>query len=165
MSYQVQIKRLELNALIDIQGERNAVASWMSDDFPPFPENPNSSCQHDGLSLYWIAPERWLLRSAIENEERIISITRLDTAPQDISIVLVSDTVQLFQVTGADADEIISIASSIDCHVSAFPGNGVSYTDIFGIKGLLMRCENGFEIAVESSYADMIEDYLSRATA
>ena len=53
----------------------------------------------------------------------------------------------------------------MDHHPSEFPQNGVSYTNIFGIKGLLIRIEAGFEIAVEASYVDMIEDFLTRANA
>jgi heterotetrameric sarcosine oxidase gamma subunit len=164
MGYDVQIRQLETNAVIDLQGPAPALKKWLKTGLPSFPELPNSASTSDGLSLYWIAPERWLLRSVIDNEDRMLEMTQPASAPIDISVVLVSDTLRFFEIVGPDAGEIISTASSMDHHLSVFPQNGVSYTNIFGIKGLLIRIEEGFEIAVESSFADMIGDYLARAT-
>ena len=96
---------------------------------------------------------------------QLIEITRPDTAPLEISIVLVSDTLNFFHIEGPDAAQIVAIACPLDTHLSAFPSNGASYTEIFGIKGLLVRRSDGFDIAIESSFADMIADYLDRATA
>lgn len=163
MGYDVQIHRLELNAVIDMQGEEKAIKNWVKGKLPPFPETPNTASADDELELYWIAPERWLLRSVIENEDHMLKITQPDSAPVDLSIVQVSDAFCFFIIVGPDAGEIISTACPMDHHNTVFPDNGVSYTNLFGIKGLLIRVENGFEIAVESSHADMIEDYLIRA--
>ncbi len=165
MAYDVNIERPGINAVIDLQGNADAIAKHVGAGLPPFPGQANTATEQDGLSLYWIAVDRWLLRSSLDNEERLLAMTRPDAAPEAISIVQVSDTQQYFSITGPDADDIISMASSIDHHPSAFPQNGVSYTDIFGIKGLLIRIDNGFEVAVEASFADMIEDYLTRANA
>ena len=165
MAYDVNIQRLGINALFDLQGDPASITDWTDNELPAFPEQPNTASQVEGISLYWIAPQQWLLRADISQEQNLFKILDPDNAPDDLSIVLVSDTVKFFQISGTDADDIISIASSIDHRLSAFPANGVSYTDFFGIKGLLARVEHGYEIAVESSYADMIEDYLTRANA
>ena len=117
------------------------------------------------MQLCWIGPERWLLRSTIANEERLLEMTRPAEAPLDISIVQVSDTLCFFDLRGPDAGEIVSIACPVDHHPSRFAENGVSYTSLFGLKGILLRSDDGFEIAVESSFADMVEDYLARANA
>lgn len=166
MGYDVNIKRLELSTVIDLKGEVSAIKKWVDEDIlPVFPEQANTATYHDGLALYWIGHEHWLLRSDIAREGELLNLMRLDTLPAELSIVLVSDTLQFFEVTGPDASEIISIASTMDHHPSVLPENGVSYTNIFGLKGLLLRCTDGFEIAIERSYGDMIEDCLSRATA
>jgi heterotetrameric sarcosine oxidase gamma subunit len=163
MGYDIQIRKLELNAVIELQGEERSIADWVKGDLPVFPDKPNTSNSRGNLDLYWIAPERWLLRSDIENEDRILEMTNPGAAPVEISIVQISDTLKFFEIIGPEAGEIISIACPIDNHISAFPENGVSYTNIFGIKGILIRVKNGFEIAVESSFADLISDYLQRA--
>ncbi len=165
MSYQVQTKRGELEALVDLQGSPEAIGNWVEVGFPEFPSDANTASTEGELSLYWVAPERWLLRAPIAQESRLIEITKPDTAPLEISIVLVSDTLRFFHIEGPDAAQIVAIACPLDTHPSAFPPNGASYTEIFGIKGLLVRHGNGFDIAIESSFADMIEDYLDRATA
>jgi len=165
MSYQVQIERCGIEALIDLQGSSTAILDWVEDDFPGLPAVPNTASKRDVLSLSWIAPERWLLRAPVASEDRLIAITKPDDAPLDISIVLVSDTLCFFHIGGVDAAQIISIACPLDTRVSVFPENGASYTEIFGIKGFLARRDGGFDIAVESSFADMIEDYLARANA
>ena len=165
MGYEVTIKRLELSAVIDLKGEASAIKNWVGEGaLPVFPELANTATCNDGLALYWIGHEHCLLRSDIKREDELLNLMRLDTLPAELSIVLVSDTLQFFEVTGPDASEIISIASTIDHHPSIFPENGVSYTNIFGLKGLLLRRSDGFEIAIERSYGDMIEDCLSRAT-
>ena len=164
MGYEVNIHRLELNAMIDLQGTAQAIGNWVGNCLPPLPDKPNSASAGNGLSLYWVAPERWLLRSGIVYEERMLEMTKANSAPVDISVVLVSDSFRFFKIIGADAGEIVSTACSMDHHLCVFPQNGVSYTNIFGIKGLLIRIDEGFEIAVESSFADMTADYLARAT-
>ena len=165
MGYDVNIQRLGINAVIDLQGEAQAIADWVKGGLPPFPDQPNTFSEQYDLALCWIAPERWLLRTALDNETRLLEMLQPTAAPIDISIVQVSDTLCFFAITGADAGDIISSACPLDHHPAAFPANGVSYTNLFGIKGLLMRADDGFEIAVESSYADMLEDYLARANA
>jgi sarcosine oxidase subunit gamma len=164
MSYEVQIKRGELEALVDLQGSAAAISDWVETGFPEFPKVPNTATTSGELSLYWIAPERWLLRAPLAMEDRLIEMTRPDQAPLEISIVLVSDTLRFFHIEGLDAAQIVAIACPLDTHASIFPPNGVSYTEIFGVKGLLARRDTGFDIATESSFTDMIEDYLQRVT-
>jgi heterotetrameric sarcosine oxidase gamma subunit len=166
MGYDVKIQRLELNAIIDLQGNAKAIKNWIKDgDLPDFPDKPNTSSTNQNFKLYWVGLEHWLLRSEIELEDRLLEMTNSSAAPIEISLVQVSDAFKFFEVIGPDAAEIISIASPIDHHLSVFPDNGVSYTNIFGIKGLLIRVNNGFEIAVESSYVDLMADFLQRANA
>lgn len=163
MGYEVDIERLGLSAVIDLQGHADAIAAWTGDALPPIPEQPNTASEANGLSLYWIGSERWLLRAAIEREHDLLAMTPPDEAPLEISAVLVSDTLQFFSITGPDAGDIVSIASPLDHHPSVFPANGVTYTDLFGLRGLVIRQPEGFEIAVERSFTDLIADYLTRA--
>ena len=165
MAYEVNIERAGIEALIDLQGPAEAIRDWIGDECPPFPQQANSASTRDGLSLCWIAPERWLLRASIEKEDELLALARPADAPIETSIVLVSDTLCFFRIDGADAAQIVAIACPLDTHPLVFPENGITYTEIFGVKGLLARRGEGFDIAVESSFADMLEDYLQRANA
>jgi sarcosine oxidase subunit gamma len=165
MGYDVNIERLGLSTIIDLQGNADAICDWVGTGLPPMPEQPNTASEANGLSLYWIGRKRWLLRAAIEREDELLAMTQPHKAPIDISVVSVSDTLQFFSITGPDAGDIISIASPLDHHSSGFPANGVTYTDLFGLKGLIVRQPDGFEIAIERSFADLIADYLTRTTS
>jgi sarcosine oxidase subunit gamma len=165
MAYRVDIERMPQSAIIDLQGEVSVVAGWCGEALPPFPQQPNTATSRDGLELYWIGRERWLLRAGLEREGPLLAITRPGAAPIDISVVLVSDTLQFFSIRGPDAGQIVSIAGPLDHQPDRFPANGVSYTEIFGVRGLLVRRADGFEIAVERSYGDLLADYLVRASA
>ena len=165
MGYDVSIQRLGMSAVIDLQGRPDDIAKWVEGKLLAFPDAHNRYTRNEEIQLCWIAPERWLLRSALDNEDRLLEMTRPQSAPLDISIVEVSDTLCFFEISGPDAGDIISIAAPIDHHPDVFPADAISYTNLFGIKGLVMRSATGFEIAVESSFADMLDDYLARANA
>ena len=158
----VELLRQPLCAVIDLKGTQPDLQNWM--DYPKvvFPSRRNSRIHFDGVNLHWIGEEHWLLCATLDQEERLINLTRLEQAPAHISIVLVSDTLTFFRISGPDADQIIKIASPLDIHPTVFPCDSTSYTQVFGIKGLVTRNTDGFEIAVESSYADMIDDFLRR---
>ncbi len=162
MAYNVTIERLDASTVIDIQGDATQVEIWASEKLPPLPAIPNTASNSDDVAIYWVGARRWLVRASIGQEEELLASLELPSLPADLSAVLVSDTLQFFSIQGPDAEDVMSIVSAVDFHPSVFPVNGVCYTDICGIKGLIVRQSKGFEISIERSYADMIEDYLSR---
>jgi sarcosine oxidase subunit gamma len=162
MPYDAQLERLPIYALFDLKGAAKNLAAWVA-DLPDFPKTPNTLTRSDRIELCYCGPEHWLLRADINREEELLTMLRPDNAPTDINIVLVSDTLTFFRVTGPDASEILSIGCPLDVHESAFGNDAVSYTEFFGVKALVLRCEGGFECAIEQSFGDMVADYLSRA--
>ena len=161
----VELLRQPLFAVIDLKGTQPDLQNWMDDPKVVFPSRPNSRTHFDGVDLFWIGEEHWLMRADLDQEDRLMVLTRLEQAPVHISIVLVSDTLTFFRISGPDADQVIKIASPLDIHPTVFPCDSASHTQVFDIKGLVIGNTDGFEIAVESSYADMIDDFLRRATA
>ena len=165
MSYEVNIERSGIRAAIDLQGDSARIAEWAGAALPGFPQQANSASCRDGIYLCWIAARRWLLLAPLERENELLQLAPPGNAPVDISAVLVSDSLAFFTITGRDAAQIIAIASPLDTHDSVFAENAVTYTEAFGLKALLRRIPDGFELAVESSFADLLDDYLARATA
>ena len=163
MGYDVTIDRTGRTTLVDLKGTREATVAWLRYKAPPFPGRPNSSSEADGRELYWIGDNHCLLRAPAEQEDGLVADLDIDNAPDSISAVLVSDTLEWFSITGPDADQIIAIASPLDITTANFPDDGVIYSAAFGLKALVLRRPNGFELAVERSYGDMVEDYLGRA--
>ncbi len=164
MPYDAQIDRLPPFALFDLKGPKDALLDW-APTLPVFPETPNTLARSGEDALCFTGPNRWLLRAPLDREEALETELRPTDAPPEISIVKVSDTLTFFRVTGRDAAQVLSIGCPLDIHPDVFGPDAVSYTEFFGLKALLLRCEGGFDCAVEQSFGDMIEDYMSRAMA
>ena len=162
MSYDVTTDRLPTFAIFDFKGTRKTLEKWTKFTLP---DAPNRFIVNTGVILCHIGPDHWLLRAPLEREETLESQLKPTNAPADISIVRISDTQTFFSITGPNAAEVISIGCPMDLHETVFPQNSVSFSEFVTVKALVMRIPLGFEVAVEQSYANMIADYLSRATA
>ena len=164
MPYDVKFKRLETQAIFDLKGPREELSTWAGEALPVFPERPNSRTKADGTALMYIGPNRWLLRADLKKEEALDAALRPAESPPEISIVRVSDTLAWFRITGPDAAEVMAVACPMDLHDSRFGPDGASYTEAFGLKALVTRCEGGFDLAVEQSFGPMVTDCLARTT-
>ena len=165
MSYQVNIKRHGLWALFDLKGQGDQIENWAGGSLPALPDRPNSLTTQGDLELFYIGRDHWILRAPIEREDSLNDALKPEACPAEISIVRISDTLTFFSVTGRDMVDVMAIASPLDLHPSVFPPDCVTYSEVFGLKALVLRCDGGFEFAVEQSFGNMVEDYLSRATA
>lgn len=165
MTYDVRIERLPLSAVIDLKGPEEAARERAAALALPLPKIANTAATAEELALYWIGPEHWLLRAPLDREEALLAALQLDAVPETLSVVLASDSFAFFQITGPDARQVMAIASPLDTHERAFPENGVTFTEAFGLKALVVRQTQGFELAVEASYADFLEDFLRRAVS
>lgn len=165
MSYDVQFSRQPPSALFDLKGSPDRITDWAGEHLPPLPARPNSLTTDGDRSLCFIGHNHWLLHAPLAEEMALSEALKPTAAPEDISIVRVSDTLAFFDVTGPDADQIMAIACPLDLHPSVFAEDSVTYTEIFGQKGLVRRMPDGFTFAVEQSFATLIMDYLNRAVA
>lgn len=164
MPYDATIDRLATFALFDLKGPPEALTTWAT-TLPALPATPNTLTRAGDDELCFTGPNRWLLRAPLEREDALEAALRPAEAPPDVSIVRVSDTLSFFRITGPDAAHVVSIGCPLDIHPDVFAPDAVSFTEFFGVKALLLRCEGGFDCAVEQSFGDMISDYLSRAMA
>ncbi len=165
MPYDVTFTRLETQALFDLKGPHVAVQTWAGETLPAFPERPNSKTGKGSATLMFIGPDHWLLRADPAREEALDAALRPTAAPPEISIVRVSDTLAIFRITGPDAAEVMAVACPLDLHDSRFGPDAASFTEAFGLKALVTRCDGGFDLAVEQSFGPMVQDYLSRIAA
>jgi sarcosine oxidase subunit gamma len=163
MSYDVTIRRHGISALFDLKGTPDAVRQWTGNCLPPFPATANQMTTAGDVSLCHIGRNHWILRAGIEREPALEQDLNPAAAPADVSIVKISDTLTFFAVTGPDAAAIMAIASPLDLHPSVFGVNAVSFTEAFGIRALVRRLPDGFELGVDQSFGDMVADMLARA--
>nr|WP_306266428.1 hypothetical protein [Pararhizobium sp. IMCC3301] len=165
MSYDVHINRQDISALFDLKGDQEALERWAGQSLPAFPDAANRLTRSEHASLYCVGRNHWIVRAELEHEEALLAALKPDAAPADVSVVLISDTLTFFDVTGPDAAAIMSIACPLDLHPAAFGETTVTFTEMFGLKALVLRLADGFEFAVDQSFGNMITDYLARATA
>jgi len=163
MRYQVTLDNAKSCGVLDLQGSYQALSHWPSATNFTFPELPNTFVTFGPQTLYWVGRQHWLLRTELAQEQSLLALANKPDIPDEVSVVQVSDSLSFLRIRGPDADQVLSIASPLDIHKSVFPENGASYSEAFGIKALVIRCADGFELAVDRSYLDMIEDYLTRA--
>jgi sarcosine oxidase subunit gamma len=114
--------------------------------------------------LAWIGPDHWILRAGIEQEPVLIAALNPSAAPADVSVVVVSDTLTFFTITGVDAAWIMGVICPLDLHPSVFADTRVTYCEILGLKALVSRIADGFEIAVDQSFGDFVADCLEHAS-
>lgn len=163
MNYQATITVTDLHAMLDLKGDRVFLQAWPALAELAFPTTNNTFDARASKYVYWIGKQHWLVRAPLEQEQALYSIAKSAETIDEISATIVSDAMSFYRIVGVDADQVMSIASPLDIHPSVFPKNGVTYTEAFGIKALVVRCEGGFEIGVDRSYFDMIGDCFGRA--
>ena len=164
MSYDASFERLPISACFDLKGAESALVEWIGAEvLPEFPAKANRCCKADGVSLDHVGPRHWLLHADIDREGELNAALRPNEAAPEVSIVRVSDTMTTFRIAGIDAAHVLAIGCPLDLHETAFPEDAVSFTEFFGQKALVRRCIGGFDVSVEQSFGDMMEDYLTRA--
>ena len=162
MAYQATIEKQGLSTIFDIKGDASAVAKRLSQLGLTLPASANMSIEKDGQHLCWIGETQWLLLAPAEKEAQLLDSLVPHDPALDCRIVPVSDAYSFFSVRGNQADDILAIASPLDIRRINFPDNAASYTELFGIRGLVLRRQNGYSVAVERSYADMVSVYFNK---
>jgi sarcosine oxidase subunit gamma len=162
MGYQATIEKQGLSTIFDIKGDASAVAKRLSQLGLTLPASANMSIEKDGQHLCWIGETHWLLLAPVEKEAQLLDSLAPHDPALDCRIVLVSDAYSFFSIRGNQADDILAIASPLDIRRINFPDNAASYTELFGIRGLVLRRQNGYSVAVERSYADMVSVYFNK---
>ena len=165
MIYDVTIEPLGLMALFDLKSSPAALSDWCGTALPDFPETPLGYTVKDGMELMYLGPEHWLLRAPLDMEEALSNALKPDAAPDDISIVRVSDTLTFFSISGPERDEVMAVATPLDLHPTVFPDRCATYTEAFSAKSLILRSGEAYHLGVDRSYGAMIADYLARTVA
>ena len=122
MAYSVEIRREAVGILYDIRGAAESVARTVGALGLALPTAGNTFAQGGDLDVYWVGAQRWLLRSH-GGRELVAELSALDRDPQ-VSVVDVTDAYAMFAITGAEANEIMAQATSLDVHWSVFPPIG-----------------------------------------
>jgi sarcosine oxidase subunit gamma len=162
MIYDVAIEMLEPLCVFDLKGSRSSIASRLASVQIVPPESPNTATISGKMALCWVGHTQWILRAPDAAAQQLTRDLQANDSEGNTSIVNVSDMLQFFSVSGRDADDILAISCPLDTHLTAFPDNAVTFTELFGTKALLLRVTDGYHVAVDRSYADFVNDLLHR---
>ena len=165
MRYDASVVKQELQALFDIKGRADEVREYLAGVARLLPGSPCAFAADGPRTIYFLGRSHWLLRAPLEQEIGLLEELRPDEAAEALSVVLVSDSYAFFEISGADAPDIVSIASPLDIGSRAFPEFGATFTEAFGIKALLARKpgdRGAYELAVDRSYENMVAEYFRR---
>ena len=163
MIYDVNLETLELFSVFDLKGSPSSITSIVAPLGIVPPERPNTATISGDMALYWVGPTQWLLRAPEAAEQQLIQQLQMEDCEKNTSIVEVSDMFQFFSVRGRDAEDVLAVCCPLDTHLTAFPANAVTFTELFGTKALLLRVTDGYHFAVDRSYADFVNDLLHRS--
>ena len=162
MIYDVCIEALELFCVFDLKGTRTDVATRVAPLRLELPNSPNTATRSNDVTLCWVGPTQWILRASLTAENRLLPQLQPDVSEGMTSAVEISDTLQFFSVRGNEADSVLAVCCPLDLHGTAFPSDAATFTELLGIKALLLRVVDGFEFAVDRSYGDFVDDNLHR---
>lgn len=163
MTYDASVTPLALAALLDLKGKPDDFTGALSSLDLAFPREANRATRAGECELFWIGPDHWLLRAPLAQETELQDLFEGSVSAEHASVVLVSDTLAGFCLKGADVRQILAIASPLDTESAAFPDDGVTYTEAFGLKALLVRRSYGFDLFADRSFGPMLDDYFARA--
>ncbi len=162
MIYDVSIEMLDLFCVFDLKGKRSHIASLLTSLSINLPESSNTVTTSGDMVLCWVGPMQWILRAPQAAEQKLALEFQLNGSGRNTSVVDISDMLQFFSVQGRDVDEVLAICCPLDFHVKTFRDNTATFTEFLGTKALLFRVADIYQLAVERSYADFINDNLHR---
>jgi sarcosine oxidase, subunit gamma len=165
VSYSVNIRRLHHFGLLDVKTDsaaRGLLTEVLGRDLPV---NPITSADGDGWVALWIGPDHWLLRT--DDGAELVLVRNLGAAFVDShsAATVVSDAFGTFEVTGADAREVLQQGTALDLHPRAFRVGQCACVRFAKIPVVLhyASVESGFHLYAPHSYADYLMMWLERA--
>ncbi len=164
MGYAVDIEPLAPEALVDLQGEPQAVARRAAEWNLLLPATVNRFTVNDGASFAWLGPRHWLLRAPLESESGWNEHIARAAHDPTISAVALGDYYAGLVLRGAEVLDALSQATPLDLRGDALGPGAASFTEFFGVKASIWHGDGGeWQVLVERSYADFILARLQRA--
>jgi heterotetrameric sarcosine oxidase gamma subunit len=118
-----------------------------------FPVAPNTTAVVDGKTVLWLGPDEWLALGGLEADY-----------PSAAAAVDVSANRITFELTGADAADVLAHGCLLDLHPAAFPAGSCSQTLLARAQVILLRRdERTFHILVRPSFAPYLRTWLEDA--
>ena len=111
--------------------------------------------------VLWLGPDEWLIAREIDLEKLRRALEGIRAAIVDVT----SSRVEI-EVAGADAEEVLSKAATLDFALQSFPVGACAQTNIARTQGIIRRtAPDRFVIYVRASFGRYLEAWLRDARA
>ena len=129
------------------------------------PVAPNTVNTGAGLTVFWLAPDEWLIVGAPGREGALVKELREALKGQHVSVVDVSEARTVIAASGRYAQDALQKGTPLDLHPKVFRSGDCAQTGLSKANVILHRLsgEQQFEIYVTISFADYLWNWLERA--
>ena len=131
----------------------------------PLPSQPNTVTSSGRRSVLWLGPDEWLVVDdgpAVTEEE-----VRAAFAPEWGAAVDVSANRVLFELSGADARDVLARGCPLDLHPRVFGPGQCAQTLLARAAVILWQADEAptYRVLVRASFADHMTRWLADAAA
>ncbi|MEF8833587.1 MAG: sarcosine oxidase subunit gamma family protein [Halofilum sp. (in: g-proteobacteria)] len=120
------------------------------------PTEPNTVVESGDITVFWLAPTEWFVRTAADGERDLIARLEEALAGQHIATNDVTGNFTTVELSGPHARDVLEKGCTLDLHPRAFAPGQCAQT-LLSHAGILIRPTpdgHGFEIVVRRSFAD-----------
>jgi len=129
------------------------------------PEIPNRAVGAGGLTVFWLAPDEWLVVGAPGREAELAPALQKALADQHAAVVDVSEARTVIVVAGRNARDLLQKGTPLDLHPREFQPGYCAQTALSKANVILHQTDAGprYDIYVLNSFADYLWTWLERA--
>lgn len=162
--YRASTTRLPMQAAFDLRGPVEELRAALSGAGLPCPEAPNRLLVAGDMRLLRLGPDRIVVLASPDVEGMLASRLRAAFSDAETAICAeISDMHVGFEVEGPDRLEVLRQGVALDLAEPAFPTDGATCTEIWGVTAIVMRSGEGFLVLVDRSFAGYLENWLLTA--
>lgn len=101
------------------------------------PTQPNTIAQKGDLTVFWMAPDEWLLIGPHENADKLIAQLREAFAGLHASCCESGDSRVVLRLSGRHARDVLNKGSPLDLHPRTFPVDTISRAHLAKVEAIL----------------------------
>ena len=165
MGYRVELGGPERVALINLRTDPEGLPAVEQALGVALPAPGGIVAENEFITVFGLGPDEWLVRT--RNEEEAVWLARLEAVATGsfAAVVLVSDAWRVFTLTGPGSLDVLSQATGIDLHPSAFPTGHAVRAAFARIGALIHRLDDqpSFDVYVDATLARYAGQWLEAA--
>lgn len=130
------------------------------------PTAPNTVVEGAGVTIYWLGPDEWLLRTPSEDDRRLAGNLEERLGGRWYSLTDVAAGMAHLALSGPAARDVLSQGMTLDLHPRAIAPGRCAQTLLARANVLIAPVrEDGFDLFVRRSFADHVLRFLRDAAS